>query len=635
MGTVRLACLAVLLALAPAVEAQAAETLAVSGVIGARGTEPGQLDHPIDLTLDAAGNVIVADTQNHRVQKFGPDGTLVWSRGKAGGSFGAGNGEFNEPKDVAVAPDGTILVADAGNDRIQRLRPEDGGFLAKYDLAFGPQGISVDADGAIFLADTSNNRVHRANAAGTVTRTWGGAGAGPGQFNSPFDVSAAGGFVYVADGSNHRVQKFTTDGAFVTAWGREGEKPGELMKPIGVSATSDGRVYVIDQQLARLDVYDSDGRFLLRFGHERLLDSPGGVYARGDQLVVADTGHSRILKLVEALAPPAGTFCDSQTGTCGLGPNGVPTVSMPSGNRSPVRLVNPRDACERLDRGTHRAKQAFFNGKTYPVQRVPEGFMVEIPEADLASGSVLVSWTCPTGGSGANAAQFSESIVNENWGDVSLYDPSGFVRDARTRRGIPGATVTLLSSPAFSGPFGFADPLSVSPRVNPQRTDRRGHYGWDVPEGFYRIRVERFGYRTLRASRIVSVPPPVTNLHVRLRPNPSEQGRLIATNGAVGRLRVGMQEASARRAGRRLRPRAQLRFRRGRLARVVLRSPRFRTGLGLGVGSTESALRLAHGRKAKRTRSGRNSTYRVGQIRFIVPRSNGASGKVRRVQVGR
>lgn len=624
------ACVATL-ALAP-VSAQAAETLAVAGIIGQPGSEPGQLNRPIDVTLDAAGNVIVADTQNHRVQKFSPSGDLLWTRGKAGAVSGSGDGEFSSPKDAAVAQDGTILVADADNERIQRLRAADGAFLAKYPLSFAPQGISVAADGSIFLADTSGNRIHRANAAGTVTQSFGSTGVGPGQFSSPFDVSAAGGFVYVADGRNHRVQKFTLDGGFVKAWGKEGEKPGELLKPIGISATADGRVYVIDEQLARLDVYDSEGRFLLRFGHERLMDVPGGVYASGDQLVVADTGHGRILRLVEALTPPAGTFCDSSTGTCAVGPNGVPTVSMPNGDRSAVRIVNPRDACQRLDRGTHTAKQAFFNGKTYPVTRVPEGFMVEIPADDLASGSVLVSWTCP-GGGGARAAQFQESVVNENWGDVSLYDPSGFVRDARTRKGIPGATVTLLSSPSSSGPFGFADPLSVSPRVNPQITDAKGHYGWDVPQGYYRIKVERFGYRTLRASRIVSVPPPVTDLHVRLKRDPAEQARLIGAR-SVGRLGMGMPEPAAREIARRLRPRLRLRFRGGRLAGVTIRSNRFRTARNLGVGSTEAALRLAHGRKVKRTRRGRGSTYRLGRVRFVVPRSDGATGKVRLVQVG-
>jgi DNA-binding beta-propeller fold protein YncE len=623
-------------ALAVAASAPAAETLATFRVVGAPGTEPGQLRGPIDLTLDPAGNVIVADTDNHRVQKFSADGTLVWARGKADGTAGNGPGEFRRPKDVAVAPDMSVVVADSDNSRIQRLTA-DGSFVTAYPQMFSPQSISVDADGSMFSVDTSGDRVHKLSSAGAVVKTWGGTGDQPGKFKAPFDASVAGGFVYVADGDNSRVQKFTNGGDFVKLWGTrardpEKPKPGEFLRPTGISATSDGRVYVIDRDTNRLDEFTTEGEFRLRFGDARQLTSPGGVFALGSSLAVADTGRDRVVMLIRAETPAAGTFCDSTTGTCATGPNGVPTVTMPSGDRSDVRFVNPRDACERLGAGAHLQKQAFFNGKTYVVQKVAEGFMVEIPAADLVASSLIVRWTCRSvSPKGAHTAQFTGGVVDENWGDVALVDPSGFVRDSRTRKGIPGATVTLHSSPTFSGPFAFTDPLSISPRVNPQVSDRRGHYGWDVPQGSYRISVKRFGYRTLRASRIVSVPPPVTDLHVRLRRNASEQARLIEPKGSVGRLRLGMSRAEATRVAKRLRPRPRLRFRRGRLVSIELSSGRYRTGPGIGVTSTEAGLHLAYGRKAKR----KGSRYRLGRASFVVSKANGATGKVRRVIVAR
>ena len=315
----------VLLALVLCAPAAAAETLATLSI-----GPPGTFNAPIDLTIDDAGNTIVADTGNHRVVKLAPDGTILWAVGRADMLAGSGPGEFSGPKDVAVGPDGNLYVADADNGRVAKLG-NDGALLATFKTPFGPQGISIDADGTIFVADSNGDRVHRLSPSGALAQTIGSRGAGPGQFTAPYDVSVAGGFLYVADGLNHRVQKLRTDGSFVAAWGTEGEAPGQFMQPIGVSATADGRVFVIDKGTARLDVFSADGRHLLRFGDERQLSIPGGVFARGNDIAIADTGNSRVVRLISAQTPPPGAFCDSATGTCAVGPNGVPTVIMPRG----------------------------------------------------------------------------------------------------------------------------------------------------------------------------------------------------------------------------------------------------------------------------------------------------------------
>src|SRR3954452_3212225 len=81
--------------------APASEALAVLTTYGHSGEGRGELRSPIDLTMDAAHNVIVADTGNHRVQKFAPGGSLIWSVGKAGADggpvSGSGPGEFSSP----------------------------------------------------------------------------------------------------------------------------------------------------------------------------------------------------------------------------------------------------------------------------------------------------------------------------------------------------------------------------------------------------------------------------------------------------------------------------------------------------------------------------------------------------------
>ena len=67
--------------------------------------------------MGADSRVYVADAGNHRIQWFTPEGVL----GGTWGSPGTGNGQFEDPTDIATAPDGSVYVADFNNGRIQRF----------------------------------------------------------------------------------------------------------------------------------------------------------------------------------------------------------------------------------------------------------------------------------------------------------------------------------------------------------------------------------------------------------------------------------------------------------------------------------------------------------------------------------
>ena len=86
--------------------------------IGARGSEPGELQEPAGVALDGAGNVWVADRGNNRIQAFTPDGALVARFGERG----VGVGQFIEPTSVSVACNGLVTVADADNNRAQQFQ---------------------------------------------------------------------------------------------------------------------------------------------------------------------------------------------------------------------------------------------------------------------------------------------------------------------------------------------------------------------------------------------------------------------------------------------------------------------------------------------------------------------------------
>ena len=141
---------------------------------------------PHGFLVDKEGNVWVTDAQGkdgkgHQVFKFSPDGKLLLTLGKAGVA-GSGNDEFNQPSDVAVAPNGDIFVAD-GHDSGSNMRivkfTKEGKFIktwGKPGSAPGefnvPHGLTFDSKGRLFVADRANNRLQIFDQEGTVLEEW-------------------------------------------------------------------------------------------------------------------------------------------------------------------------------------------------------------------------------------------------------------------------------------------------------------------------------------------------------------------------------------------------------------------------------------------------------------------------------
>lgn len=128
---------------------------------GSPGTGNGQFKEPQGIAADSEGNVLVADTGNHRIQEFNGAGEFV----RKYGSEGTGNGQLKFPSDVAVDSEGRVWVIDTGNNRAQRFTSK-GTYQTQFGTGGpndgqlnGPQGIAVDAGGDIWIADTENDRV--------------------------------------------------------------------------------------------------------------------------------------------------------------------------------------------------------------------------------------------------------------------------------------------------------------------------------------------------------------------------------------------------------------------------------------------------------------------------------------------
>jgi DNA-binding beta-propeller fold protein YncE len=132
------------------------------------------------IAFDRAGNLLVVDTQNHRIRSIDPAGVIrtVAGNGRAGYSGDGGPAEaasLNGPIDVAAAEDGTLYIADTGNSCIRAVDP--GGLIKTVAGRCGlrgesrdgqkatearldrPYGVALDGDRSLYIADTYNHRI--------------------------------------------------------------------------------------------------------------------------------------------------------------------------------------------------------------------------------------------------------------------------------------------------------------------------------------------------------------------------------------------------------------------------------------------------------------------------------------------
>ncbi|MBI5836337.1 MAG: Ig-like domain repeat protein [Candidatus Eisenbacteria bacterium] len=221
---------------------------------GSPGTGPGQFGPATGdirgVAIDASGYVYVADPGNDRIQKFDSRGNFV----TAWGSTGSGKGQFHNPVDVAVDATGYVYVVDRDNYRVQKFTG-GGIYVAKWG-SFGTSGgqfgaamggIATDGAGNVYVADGGNYRVQRFSSSGGLMGMWGGAGTGNGRFSGPLSGIAtfAASFVYVADPGARRISKFDVEGNFIAAWSVLGEGTGECSRiPRMLGVDVEGDVYV-------------------------------------------------------------------------------------------------------------------------------------------------------------------------------------------------------------------------------------------------------------------------------------------------------------------------------------------------------------------------------------------------------
>jgi sugar lactone lactonase YvrE len=243
---------------APAVEAVPCR-FELLEILGEPGREVGQFQAPQGLCVDAQGNLYVADTYNHRIQKITPAGEVYLLGGPH---------QMRFPHDVAVDSSYFIYVLDTGHHRVLKYRP-DGVPVSTFGrrgraLSYleTPLGIAVDAFHNVYIADTGNRRVQKFSADGRFLQALGGEGSLI-PLRKPVDVEVdSGGRIYVADALGHQVVQLSAFGALLKTWGGAGGEAVEA--PQAVAVDQHGNLYLAEGG-RRVVKFSPDGERLGEF----------------------------------------------------------------------------------------------------------------------------------------------------------------------------------------------------------------------------------------------------------------------------------------------------------------------------------------------------------------------------------
>jgi sugar lactone lactonase YvrE len=251
----------------------------------------GGFDLPLDMpprktnlaggvAIDDEGLIYLSYMGQHKIEVYTKAGMLVRSWGT--GAKASGDGELNQPGGIVFLADGTLIVADQGNHRLQRFDRE-GKFLGKFgqhgdqpgqfgggfnagSRFGGPHFVSRDSKGRLYTTEAGMGRVQQLSPDGQPLLAWGNKSDEPGGFGAyvlngiSTSVGPIGVFVDPKDrvwisSLNDRVQCFTPEGKLIYQLGGSGAEPGQFEQPHGMAMDSQGNLYVADAGNQRIQKF--------------------------------------------------------------------------------------------------------------------------------------------------------------------------------------------------------------------------------------------------------------------------------------------------------------------------------------------------------------------------------------------
>jgi RHS repeat-associated protein len=296
------------------------------------------------------GSLFISDTNNQRVRRISPDGVITTIAGTGAAGFGGDGGpatqaRLGDPQGVVVAPDGSVYFTDTANRRVRRISSDgiitsvagggislgDGGLATQASLIF-PTGLALAPDGSLYIVDAGIGRVRRISPDGIIITVAGGGvtigdrgPASQASLHTPTDVAISrDGSLYIAESSGHRIRRVAPDGIITTVAGTgsagfSGDgglaTQSTASAPRGVTVALDGSVYFTEEFNQRVRRVSPDGIITTVAGSgvsgfsgdggpgtQARVNRPAGILiAQDGDLYVADSFNSRIRRLSTAL----------------------------------------------------------------------------------------------------------------------------------------------------------------------------------------------------------------------------------------------------------------------------------------------------------------------------------------------
>ena len=248
-----------------------------AGQIGG-GTSGHAEIYPSGLDVGPDGTIYVADTGNDQVKAYAPTGAVLWTQGSRGTRA---LGSFSNPRDITYLG-GKLYVDDTGNNRVQVLNASDGSLASTTAWPLGTSSLGItagkDASGnsIILVSEDTQNRIAIFNTSGTLLCTLAvpAAGSPTPKAALPRDAATnAAGNIYVAAYQQDQIDEFgavhgTTCPSTtpIRTWGGHGTDNTHLTRPYGVAVDGSGNVYVADSDNERIQEFSGTGTYLNTYG---------------------------------------------------------------------------------------------------------------------------------------------------------------------------------------------------------------------------------------------------------------------------------------------------------------------------------------------------------------------------------
>ena len=458
--------------------------VAGTGTYGAPTTGPAtssKLESPQGVAVDSAGNLYVSSTDSHRVVKIDTGGNLSFFAGTGlPGSPTPGtatSSKLNSPRDLAVDSVGNVYISDSDNNRIVKVTP--GGTLSIFagtgsfgaptagpatSSALGyPSGIAVDSADNVYLADAYNSMIEKVTPGGTLsifagTGTFGAPTEGPARdsdLGSPSGVAVdSAGNVYISDSGNNLIEKIDTDGnlSIIAGTGSFGDPtagPARLtnVSAGGIAVDSEGSLFNANFVASRIEKYTQPPT---EPAAPTSLSATPGNGSASISFTTGANGGAAITKY-QYTTDDGGSWSDTVVGTS----SPVSITGLTNGTSYSIKLRAYNSVG-----GGAKSSAVSVTPRTTP--SAPTGLV-----ATSGTGSASIAFTAGSDG-GASITKYQYKVGTGSWTDavgttspITISGLTNFVSASIRLRAVNGAgigpasiAVEVISRP--SGPAVFA-----------------------------------------------------------------------------------------------------------------------------------------------------------------------------------